>query len=143
MVFLNVSIVNLALPSIQRSLGMSDVSLNYVVTAYATIVGGFLLLGGRLADNFGRRRLLQTGLVIFAAASLASGLAHNGAMLLTARGLQGLGAALITPAALSILTNTFAEGPQRNKALGAWGSLTGIASIVGVILGGALAGGPG
>jgi MFS family permease len=122
---------------------MTDVSLNYIVTAYATVVGGFLLLGGRLADTLGRRRILQAGFVVFALASLLAGLAHNGATLITARCLQGLGAALITPAALSILTSTFPEGPQRNKALGVWGSLTGIASIVGVILGGVLAGGPG
>jgi len=143
MVFIDVSIVNLALPSIQRGLGMSDVSLNYVVTAYATVLGGFLLLGGRLADSFGRRRMLQAGFLVFALASLVSGLAQNGAMLIASRAFQGLGAALITPAALSILTSTFPEGPQRNKALGVWGSLTGIASIAGVILGGVLAGGPG
>jgi EmrB/QacA subfamily drug resistance transporter len=143
MVYIDVSIVNLALPSIQHGLGMSDVSLGYVVTAYATVLGGFLLLGGRLADTFGRRRMLQVGFVLFAVASLVSGLATDGVMLVTARAFQGLGSALITPAALSILTNTFAEGPERNKALGAWGSLAGIASIVGVILGGLLAGGPG
>lgn len=143
MVFIDVSIVNLALPSIQDGLGMSDVSLGYVVTAYATVLGGFLLLGGRLADTFGRRRLLRSGFLVFALASLVSGLAENGATLVTARGFQGLGSALITPAALSILTNTFAEGPARNKALGVWGSLAGIASILGVILGGVLAGGPG
>jgi EmrB/QacA subfamily drug resistance transporter len=143
MVFIDVSIVNLALPSIQHGLGMSDVSLNYIVTAYATVLGGFLLLGGRLADTFGRRRMLRTGLAVFALASLVSGLAQNGVMLIAARGFQGLGSALITPAALSILTSTFPEGPERNKALGVWGSLTGIASIVGVILGGVLAGGPG
>jgi EmrB/QacA subfamily drug resistance transporter len=143
MVYLDVSIVNLALPSIQRGLDMPDVRLNYIVTAYATVLGGFLLLGGRLADTLGRRRLLQTGLVVFAVASLVSGLAQNGATLITARGFQGLGAALIAPAALSILTNTFAEGPQRNRALGVWGSLAGIAGIVGVIVGGVLADGPG
>jgi EmrB/QacA subfamily drug resistance transporter len=143
MVFLGVSSVNLALPSIQRGLAMSDVGLNYIVTAYATVLGGFLLLGGRLADTFGRRRVLQIGLVVFAAASLVSGLAQDGVTLIASRGLQGFGAALITPAALTILTNTFAEGPERNKALGVWGSLTGIASIVGVIVGGLLAGGPG
>jgi EmrB/QacA subfamily drug resistance transporter len=143
MVYIDVSIVNLALPSIQRGLGMTDVSLGYVVTAYATVLGGFLLLGGRLADTFGRRRMLQTGFVVFALASLVSGLATTGVMLVTARAFQGLGSALITPAALSILTSTFAEGPARNKALGAWGSLAGIASILGVILGGLLAGGPG
>jgi EmrB/QacA subfamily drug resistance transporter len=143
MVFLDLSIVNLALPSIQDALGMSDVSLNYIVTAYATVLGGFLLLGGRLADTFGRRRILQVGFLVFAAASLVSGFAENGTMLIVARASQGLGAALIAPAALSILTNTFAEGAARNKALGIWGSLTGVASIVGVILGGVLADGPG
>ncbi|MEV8537288.1 MFS transporter [Streptomyces sp. NPDC051211] len=139
MVFLDVSIVNLALPSIQDGLGMSDVSLEYVVTAYATVLGGFLLLGGRLADRYGRRRLLQTGLTIFALASLMAGLADSGNWLIASRAVQGFGSALIAPAALSILTNTFPEGPERNKALGLWGSLSGIASIVGVILGGVLA----
>jgi len=143
MVFIDVSIVNLALPSIQRGLHMSNVDLNYVVTAYATVLGGFLLLGGRLADTYGRRRMFQAGLAVFALASLVSGLSHNTATLITARGVQGLGSALISTAALSILTNTFAEGPERNKALGVWGSLTGIASILGVIVGGVLAGGPG
>lgn len=143
MVFLDLSIVNLALPSIQDSLGMSDVSLNYIVTAYATVLGGFLLLGGRLADTFGRRRMLQAGYLVFAAASLVSGFSENGTMLIAARASQGLGAALMAPAALSILTNTYAEGAARNKALGIWGSLTGLASIAGVILGGVLADGPG
>jgi EmrB/QacA subfamily drug resistance transporter len=143
MVFLGVSSVNLALPSIQDDLGMSDVSLNYVVTAYATVLGGFLLLGGRLADSFGRLRLLRTGFTVLAVASLVAGLAHNAAILIGARGLQGLGAALIAPAALSILTSTFAEGPERNKALGVWGSLAGVASIFGVIVGGLLTNGPG
>jgi EmrB/QacA subfamily drug resistance transporter len=143
MVFIDVTIVNLALPSIQDGLDMSDVSLNYVVTAYATVLGGFLLLGGRLADRLGRRRLLRIGFVVFATASLVSGLAQSGAMLVTARGSQGLGSALIAPAALSILTNTFAEGPERNKALGVWGSLAGIAGILGVMVGGLLAEGPG
>jgi len=121
MVFLDLSIVNLALPSIQDSLGMSDVSLNYIVTAYATVLGGFLLLGGRLADTFGRRRVLQIGYLIFAAASLVSGFATNGTMLIIARSSQGLGAALMAPAALSILTNTFAEGAPatRRSASGA------------------------
>ena len=143
MVFIDVSIVNLALPSIQSSLHMSDVSLNYVVTAYGTVLGGFLMLGGRLADTYGRRRTLQAGFVVFASASLLSGFAQNGTMLIASRGFQGLGSALIAPAALSIVTNTFAEGPERNKALGVWGSLAGIASIIGVILGGVLADGPG
>jgi EmrB/QacA subfamily drug resistance transporter len=143
MVFIDASIVNLALPSIRHGLDMSEISLNYVVTAYGTVLGGFLLLGGRLADAFGRRRMLQAGLIIFALASLASGLAQAGSVLIAARAVQGLGSALITPAALSILTTAYPEGPQRNKALGVWGSLVGIASIIGVIAGGLLAGGPG
>lgn len=143
MVFTDVSVVNLALPSIQDSLGMSDVSLGYVITAYATVIGGFLLLGGRLADTFGRRRMLQIGFAVFALASLASGLADDATLLIASRAVQGFGASMITPAALSILTNTFPEGAERNKALGIWGSLAGIASIVGVILGGVLADGPG
>jgi EmrB/QacA subfamily drug resistance transporter len=143
MVFTDVSIVNLALPSIQDSLGMSDVSLGYIVTAYATVLGGFLLLGGRLADTFGRRRMLQTGFGLFALASLTSGLADSAAMLIVSRAVQGFGAAMITPAALAILTSTFPTGAARNKALGIWGSLAGIASIAGVILGGVLADGPG
>ncbi|MFW6694784.1 MFS transporter [Streptomyces sp. MAR4 CNX-425] len=143
MVFLDVSIVNLALPSIREALDMSDVSQEYIVTAYATVLGGFLLLGGRLGDRFGRRRLLRAGFAVFALASLAAGLAVDGSMLIAARAAQGLGSALIAPSALSLLTSTFPEGPQRNKALGVWGSLAGIASIAGVILGGLLADGPG
>jgi EmrB/QacA subfamily drug resistance transporter len=142
-VFLSISGVNLALPTIQHALGMSVVSLNYVVTAYATVLGGFLLLGGRLADTYGHRRLLRIGFVVFALASLAAGFAPNGTVLILTRGLQGLGAALIAPAALAILTQAFPEGPERNKALGVWGSLAGVASIVGVIVGGLLTGGPG
>ncbi|MFW6722766.1 MFS transporter [Streptomyces sp. MAR4 CNY-716] len=143
MVFLDVSIVNLALPSIREALGMSEVSQEYIVTAYATVIGGFLLLAGRLGDTFGRRRLLQAGFVVFALASLAAGLAVDGPMLIAARAVQGLGSALIAPSALALLTSSFPEGPQRNKALGVWGSLAGIASIAGVILGGLLADGPG
>jgi EmrB/QacA subfamily drug resistance transporter len=142
-VFLNVTGINLALPAIQAALGMSDVSLNYIVTAYATVLGGFLLLGGRLADTFGRRKLLQTGFVVFALASFLAAIAPNGTLLITARGLQGLGAALIAPAALAILTTTFPEGPPRNTALGVWGSLAGVASTIGVIAGGILTDGPG
>ncbi|NGN67974.1 MFS transporter [Streptomyces sp. A7024] len=143
MVFLDISIVNLALPSIREGLDMSEVSQEYIVTAYATVLGGFLLLGGRLGDTFGRRRLLQAGFVVFALASLAAGFAVSGPMLIAARGLQGLGSAMIAPSALSLLTSSFPEGPRRNKALGIWGSLAGIASIVGVIVGGLLADGPG
>ncbi|MDH6132652.1 EmrB/QacA subfamily drug resistance transporter [Kitasatospora sp. MAA4] len=143
MTFLDVSIVNVALPSIERDLNISENYLQYIVTTYGTVLGGFLLLGGRLADTFGRRRMLQTGLVLFAAASILAGVAQGPAMLIVARGLQGLGAAFIAPSALSLLTNTFAEGPERNKALGAWGAVSGIASVVGVILGGLFTEGPG
>jgi EmrB/QacA subfamily drug resistance transporter len=143
MTFLDVSIVNVALPTIERGLGISESYLPYVVTTYGTVLGGFLLLGGRLADTFGRRRVLRTGLVVFAAASLLAGLSRGPTLLISARGLQGLGAALIAPAALSLLTNTFAEGPARNKALGVWGAISGIASVAGVIMGGLFTEGPG
>ncbi|HMG41986.1 MAG TPA: MFS transporter [Acidimicrobiales bacterium] len=143
MVFLDVSIVNVALPSIQRSLGFAESDLQYIVTAYGTVLGGFLLLGGRLADTLGRRRLLQTGLVVFAGTSLIAGLAQDDTVLIVARGFQGLGSALIAPAALSTLTTVFREGAERNKALGIWGSLAGIASVCGVLFGGLLTEGPG
>jgi EmrB/QacA subfamily drug resistance transporter len=143
MVFLDVSIVNVALPSIGRGLRIAEGNLPYVVTLYGTVLGGFLLLGSRLADSFGRRRMLRLGLALFGAASLAAGLAHEQSVLFAARGAQGLGSALIAPAALSALTTTFTGGAQRARALGIWGALTGIASVAGVILGGALAGGPG
>jgi EmrB/QacA subfamily drug resistance transporter len=143
MTFLDVSIVNVALPTIERGLNISESYLQYVVTAYGTVLGGFLLLGGRLADTFGRRRILQAGLAIFALASLMAGVAQDSLMLIVARGVQGLGSAFIAPAALSLLTNTFAEGPQRARALGMWGAISGIASVVGVILGGLLTEGPG
>jgi EmrB/QacA subfamily drug resistance transporter len=143
MVFLDVSIVNVALPSIERGLRISEANLPYVVTLYGTVLGGFLLFGSRLADTFGRRRMLRAGLALFGAASLASGLAHQQALLFAARGAQGLGAALIAPAALSILTTTFTGGAERARALGVWGALTGLASVVGVILGGVLTDGPG
>ncbi|MQY04851.1 MFS transporter [Actinomadura macrotermitis] len=143
MTFLDVSIVNVALPTIEEQLHISQTSLQYLVTTYGMLLGGFLVLAGRLADTFGRRRMLQTGLLLFAAASLAAGLAHNAALLITARGAQGLGAAFIATAALSLLTANFAEGPARNKALGAWGALSGIAAVAGVTLGGLLTDGPG
>ncbi|MFF4231226.1 MFS transporter [Streptomyces sp. NPDC001820] len=143
MTFLDVSIVNVALPTIEHDLGISESFLQYVVTAYGTVLGGFLLLGGRLADTFGRRRLLRTGLVVFAAASLLAGVSQGPATLIAARALQGLGSAFIAPAALSLLTNTFAEGPERNRALGVWGAISGIASVAGVILGGLFTEGPG
>ena len=143
MTFLDVSIVNVALPTIERGLGISESYLPYVVTTYGTVLGGFLLLGGRLADTFGRRRVLRAGLLTFAAASLLAGVSQGPALLISARGLQGLGAALVAPAALSLLTSTFAEGPARNKALGVWGGISGVASVAGVVLGGVFTEGPG
>ncbi|MFF3326630.1 MFS transporter [Streptomyces sp. NPDC002889] len=143
MTFLDVSIVNVALPTIESELHISESQLQYVVTTYGMLLGGFLLLTGRLADTFGRRRMLQTGLVVFALASLLAGLAQDSLMLIVARGAQGLGAAFIATAALSLLTNTFAEGAERNKALGVWGALSGIAAVAGVTLGGLLTDGPG
>jgi EmrB/QacA subfamily drug resistance transporter len=143
MVFLDVSIVNVALPSIQAELGISEANLQYIVTAYSTVLGGFLLLSGRLSDTLGRRRLLQIGLVIFAVASGVGGFAQGAEMLIASRAVQGLGSALIAPAALSILTSTFAEGKGRNRALGVWGALSGLAAVVGVVAGGLLTEGPG
>ena len=143
MVFLDVSIVNVALPSIERSLKISEANLPYVVTLYGTLLGGCLLLGSRLADAFGRRRLLQLGLALFGLASLTAGLSQGPGLLFVARATQGLGAALIAPAALSTLTTTFVGGKERARALGVWGALTGIASVAGVIFGGVLADGPG
>ena len=143
MTFLDVSIVNVSLPTIERELKISETTLQYVVTTYGTVLGGCLLLGGRLADSFGRRRMLQTGLVLFALASLMAGLSRVAVLLVVARGLQGLGAAFIAPSALSILANTFPEGPERTRALGVWGGLAGIASVAGVMLGGLLTEGPG
>jgi EmrB/QacA subfamily drug resistance transporter len=143
MVYLDVSIVNVALPSIEHGLKIGEANLPYVVTLYGTALGGFLLFGSRLADSFGRRRMLRAGLALFGAASLTSGLADQQALLFTARGLQGLGSALIAPAALSILTTTYTGGADRARALGIWGALTGLASVAGVVLGGVLTDGPG
>src|SRR4051812_816120 len=143
MTFLDVSIVNVALPTIESELHISQTSLQYIVTTYGMLLGGFLLLTGRLADAFGRCRMLQTGLLLFAGASLFAGLGQSAAMLIVARGAQGLGAAFIATAALSLLANNFAEGAERNKALGAWGALSGIAAVAGVTLGGVLTDGPG
>ncbi len=143
MTFLDVSIVNVALPTIEHDLRISESYLQYVITTYGTVLGGFLLLGGRLADTAGRRRLLRIGLSVFAGASLMAGVSQGAAMLIVARGLQGLGAAFIAPAALSLLTSNFAEGAERNKALGVWGALGGLAAVFGVILGGLFTQGPG
>jgi EmrB/QacA subfamily drug resistance transporter len=138
MVVLDIAIVNVALPSIQKDLGFSERNLQWVVSAYALLFGGLLLLGGRVADLLGRRRLFIGGLVVFTLASLASGLAWSEGVLIGARALQGFGAALITPAALSILTTTFTEGKERNAALGAWGAVGAFGAVAGVLLGGIL-----
>ena len=138
MVVLDVAIVNVALPSIQRDLGFSQENLQWVISAYALLFGGFLLLGGRAADLLGRRRVFLAGLVVFSAASLLSGLAWSEGALIGSRALQGLGSAIISPAALSILTTTFSEGGERNKALGAWGAVGAFGAVAGVLLGGVL-----
>lgn len=138
MVVLDASIVNVALPSIQRDLHFTDASLQWVVNAYTLAFGGFLLLGGRAADLFGRRRVFIAGLGLFSAASLAGGFATTSEWLIIARGVQGLGAAIVAPAALSIVTTTFTEGAERNKALGIWGALAGAGGAVGVLMGGML-----
>src|SRR5205085_7125388 len=138
MVVLDVAIVNVALPSIKTDLNFTQESLQWVVTAYAIMFGGFLLLGGRMADLLGRRRLFMAGLVIFTVASLLDGLAWSEGSLIAFRGLQGLGAALLSPAALSILTTTFQEGRDRNVALGIWGAASGSGGAAGVLLCGAL-----
>jgi EmrB/QacA subfamily drug resistance transporter len=143
MTFLDVSIVNVALPTIEYELHIGQSQLQYVVTTYGMVLGGFLLLGGRLADHFGRRRMLRIGLIVFALASLLAGLAQDATMLILARGVQGFGSAFIATAGLSLLTNTFPEGAERNRALGAWGAMGGIAGVAGVTLGGLLTDGPG
>jgi EmrB/QacA subfamily drug resistance transporter len=138
MVVLDVAIVNVALPSIKTDLGFSETSLQWVVTAYAIMFGGALLLGGRMSDLLGRRRLFMAGLTLFTVSSLLAGLAWSEASLIGFRALQGLGAALLSPAALSILTTTFREGRERNIALGVWGAASGSGGAAGVLLGGAL-----
>src|SRR5438094_4024232 len=138
MVVLDVAIVNVALPSIKTDLHFSETSLQWVITAYSIFFGGVLLLGGRLADLLGRRRLFMAGLVLFTVSSLLDGLAWSEGSLILFRSLQGLGAALLSPAALSILTTTFREGRDRNLALGIWGAASGSGGAAGVLLGGAL-----
>ena len=137
-IVLDASIVNVALPSIGKDLDFSQDDLSWVVNAYTLIFGGFLLLGGRLADLLGRRRLFMSGLILFALASLAGGLAQSELWLIIARSVQGLGAALVSPAALSIVTTTFSEGAERNKALGVWGAVADSGGAAGVLLGGVL-----
>jgi EmrB/QacA subfamily drug resistance transporter len=140
-VVLDASITNVALPSIGRALNFSQNSLSWVVNSYVLTFGGFLLLGGRMADLLGRRRVFVGGLILFSIASLAGGLAGvtgSQGQLIVARLFQGLGAAILSPAALSIVTNTFREGPERNKALGVWGAVAGSGGAAGVLLGGML-----
>src|SRR6201986_1182656 len=143
MVVLDVAIVNVALPSIQRDLGIGQSTLPWIVVAYGLILGGFLLLGGRMADLVGRRRMLLTGLALFSSDSLLAGVAGSAGLLIGARALQGFGAAMVAPAALSILAVTFAEGAERNRALGIYGAVTGISASAGVIASGLLTAGPG
>jgi EmrB/QacA subfamily drug resistance transporter len=142
-VVLDASIVNVALPTIGRALHFSESNLPWVVNAYVLTFGGFLLLGGRIADLLGRRRVFMAGLVLFALASLLGGLSANSAQLIAARAVQGIGAALLSPAALSIVATTFKDGAERNKALGVWGAVAGSGGAAGVLLGGVLTQGPG
>src|SRR5262245_17590216 len=137
------AIVNVALPSIQHSLGFSQQNLQWVASGYILTYGGFLLLGSRLGDLLGRRRMLLTGLAVFAVSSLTAGLASSAGLLVAARLVQGMGAALMAPAALSELTTTFREGKDRNTALGIWGAISGMAAAAGVFLGGVITAGPG
>ena len=138
MVILDATVVNVALPSIQKDLGLSEANLQWIVNAYTLVFGGFLLLGGRAGDLLGRKRLFLAGVVVFTAASLLNGLAVNSGMLIGSRALQGLGAAFISPAALSIISTTFAEGKERGKALGIWAAIASGGSAVGLVLGGVL-----
>lgn len=138
MVVLDISVVNVALPSIQAALGFDPANLQWVVNAYALVFAGFLLLGGRLADLYGRKRIFVLGVALFSAASLVGGLANTPGMLVAARAVQGLGAAVLTPATLTILTTTFAEGPQRTRAVAIWAAVASAGGAVGNIIGGGL-----
>src|SRR5438552_316235 len=138
MVILDATIVNVALPSIQRGLHFSSSDLQWVVNAYTLVFGGFLLLGGRAADLLGRKRLFAAGIALFSLASLLNGLAQSSGMLIVGRGLQGLGGALVAPAALSIITTTFTDNDDRTKALGVWSAIAAGGGAVGLLLGGAL-----
>jgi EmrB/QacA subfamily drug resistance transporter len=138
MVILDATVVNVALPSIQRDLGLSEANLQWIVNAYTLLFGGFLLLGGRAGDLLGRKRLFLAGVVVFTLASLLDGLSTSSAMLIGSRALQGLGAAFISPAALSIISTTFEEGKERGKALGIWAAIASGGSAVGLVLGGVL-----
>lgn len=138
MVILDASVVNVALPAIKHDVGFSEQSLSWILNAYTLMFGGFLLLGGRLADRLGRRRLFVAGIALFSGASLICGVSQSEGMLLAARGLQGLGGAMVSPAALSIILTTFAEGPERNRALAVWGAIAGAGGAVGLLLGGVI-----
>jgi EmrB/QacA subfamily drug resistance transporter len=140
---LDASILNIALPSIKSDLGFSQQSLQWVVNGYILTYGGFLLLGGRIADLLGRRRILVTGLTVFAGASLVGGLAHTSSLLVGARFVQGVGAAMLSPAALSTLTPTFGTARERHTALGVWAAVSGLGGAAGVLFGGLLTEGPG
>src|SRR3954447_20278562 len=142
-VVLDASIVNVALPSIGEGLDFSQENLAWVVNAYVLTFGGFLLLGGRMADLLGRRRVFISGLLLVAAASLAAGFSATEGQLIAARAAQGLGAAIISPSALSIVTTTFSDGAERNRALGVWGAVAGSGGAAGVLLGGILTDGLG
>src|SRR5579862_2925376 len=136
MVVLDATIVNVALPSIQTGLHFSPVSLQWIVNVYTLFFGGFLLLGGRASDLFGRQWLFMAGLAVFTGASLLNGVATSSDMLIAGRALQGFGAALVSPAALSIVTTTFAEGKERTKALGIWSAIAAGGGAVGLVIGG-------
>src|SRR5262245_28648134 len=138
MVVLDIAVVNVALPSIAKDLGFAQEDLQWVISAYALFFGGFLLLGGRMADLMGRRRVFLIGLALFAFGSLLCGLAWSDEALIVSRAVQGLGAAVVSPAALAILTATFREGRERNIALGAWGAVGGFGAAAGVLFGGIL-----
>ena len=138
MVILDATITNVALPSIQQDLGFTPTGLQWVVNGYTLLFGGFLLLGGRLGDLVGRKRIFIAGVAVFSTASLLCGLSHSEGMLIAARALQGFGAALVSPAALSIITTTFEEGPDRTKALGVWSAIAAGGAAFGLLLGGVL-----
>jgi MFS family permease len=138
MIVIDASITNVALPTIGRDLDITQTDLSWVVNAYTLTFGGFLLLGGRLADLIGRRRMFVVGLAVFGAGSLLGGLSGSSNFLDGARALQGIGAAFVSPAALSLVTTIFAEGAERNRALGVWGAVAGAGGAVGVLLGGVL-----
>jgi EmrB/QacA subfamily drug resistance transporter len=138
MVVLDATVVNIALPSVQRGLHFSATNLQWVVNGYTLIFGGFLLLGGRAADLLGRKRLFVAGVILFSAASLLNGVAQSSGMLIVGRALQGLGGALVSPAALSIVTTTFTDGDQRTKALGVWSAIAASGAAVGLLMGGVL-----